>query len=64
MDYDDFSHVYLGNPKSENKESFIKRVWLEACINANEILGITTRGSYKIGYDIADSGNDKVCKCA
>ena len=59
MDYDEFSHVYLGNPKSENEESFIKRAWFEACINANEVLGIVTRGSYKIGYDIADSGNDK-----
>ena len=59
MDYNEFNNVYLGNPKSENEESFIKRAWLEACINANEILGITTRGSYKIGYDIADSGNDK-----
>ena len=59
MDYDEFSNVYLGYPKSENEESFIKRAWFEACINANEVLGITTRGSYKIGYDIADSGNDK-----
>lgn len=59
LEPDDFNHIYLGNPKSENEESFIKRAWLEACINANEVLGITTRGSYKIGYDIADSGNDK-----
>ena len=59
MDYNEFNNVYLGYPKSENEESFIKRAWFEACINANEILGITTRGSYKIGYDIADSGNDK-----
>lgn len=59
LDKETFNNIYLGYPKSENEESFIKRAWLEACINANEILGITTRGSYKIGYDIADSGNDK-----
>ena len=59
MTPEEFGNIYLGYPKSENEESFIKRAWLEACINANEILGITTRGSYKVGYDIADSGNDK-----
>ena len=56
LDKETFNNIYLGYPKSENEESFIKRAWFEACINANEILGITTRGSYKIGYDIADSG--------
>lgn len=58
-DFEKYEHLYLGNPKSENEESFIKRAWFEACINANEVLGIAARGSYKIGYDIADSGNDK-----
>lgn len=59
LDEDDFNHIYLGYPKSENENAFIKRKWIEASINANEKLGIENRGANIIGYDIADDGNDK-----
>lgn len=58
MDEEDSNHIYLGYPKSENESAFIKRKWIDSAINANKKLGIETRGIDKIGYDIADSGND------
>lgn len=58
LDEDEFNHIYLGYPKSENQDSFIKRSWIDACIDAHIRLGIEAKGNYIIGYDIADSGND------
>lgn len=58
LDEDTFNHIYLGYPKSENQDSFIKRSWIDACIDAHIKLGIEAKGKYTIGYDIADSGND------
>lgn len=55
---DEFNHIYLGYPKSENENAFIKRAWIEACIDAHIKLGIEAKGKYTIGYDIADSGAD------
>lgn len=58
LDEDTFNHIYLGYPRSENEESFIKRSWIDACIDAHIKLNIEAKGKYTIGYDIADSGND------
>lgn len=59
LDEDEFNHIYLGYPKSENQDSFIKRSWIDACIDSHIKLGIEAKGKYTIGYDIADSGVDK-----
>lgn len=59
LDEDTFNHIYLGYPKSENQDSFIKRSWIDACIDSHIKLGIEAKGKYTIGYDIADSGIDK-----
>ena len=58
LDEDTFNHIYLGYPKSENQDSFIKRSWIDACIDAHIKLNIEAKGKYTIGYDIADSGAD------
>lgn len=58
LDEDTFNHIYLGYPRSENEESFIKRSWIDACIDAHIKLNIEAKGKYTIGYDIADSGAD------
>lgn len=58
LDEDTFNHIYLGYPKSENQDSFIKRSWIDACVDAHIKLNIEAKGKYTIGYDIADSGND------
>lgn len=58
LDEDDFNHIYLGYPKAENEDSFIKRAWIDACIDSHIKLNIEKRGNLRIGYDIADSGED------
>lgn len=58
MDEDDFNHVYLGYPKSESEDAFIKRAWIDACIDAHNKLNIDIVGEKVIGYDIGDSGTD------
>lgn len=57
--YDDYEHIYLGVPRSDNNSSIIKRSWIEAAVNAHEKLHITPGGKHFIGFDIADSGDDK-----
>jgi len=58
MEDDVFNHIYLGYPKSESEFAFIKKAWIEACIDAHIKLGIDVRGKKALGYDIADAGND------
>jgi len=58
-DYDEYEHIYLGVPKQDNNESIIKRSWLEACVDAHLKLNIEPSGQKTIGFDIADSGEDK-----
>lgn len=64
LDEDDFNHIYLGYPKKDNEDAVIKRKWIEAAIDAHIKLNIEVTGRYNIGYDVADSGNDKNCLVA
>ena len=57
-DYDEYCHVYLGKPLSDDDKTIIKRKWLEACIDAHKKLGIQPEGVKRIGYDVADDGPD------
>lgn len=54
-----YEHIYLGYPKENDDESIIKRKFVEAAINAHEKLGIETTGTKILGYDVADSGDDR-----
>lgn len=58
LDDSEFNHIYLGMPKQDDDEAVIKREWLYECIDAHEKLGIEITGQNKIGYDVADSGED------
>ena len=60
-DYDEYQHVYLGIPNSDDDSSVIKRSWIEACIDAHIKLNIDMSGSKTVGYDVADSGEDRNC---
>ena len=53
-DYEDFEHVYLGIPRSDDDKVLIKRSWIESAIG----LDLPAEGAKRIGYDIADSGSD------
>lgn len=58
LDEDEFRHIYLGYPKSENENALIKRAWIYECIDAHKKLNIEPTGQHFIGYDVADDGND------
>lgn len=58
-DYDEYVHIYLGVPKTDDDSVVIKRSWIEASIDAHIKLGIEETGSKRIGFDVADSGADK-----
>ena len=61
-DYDDYAHIYLGVPRTDDDDAIIKRSWLYSCIDAHlkvkPLSGIWT-GQKTVGYDVADSGSDK-----
>lgn len=57
-DPEEYNHIYLGQPKQDDNESIIKRRWLMSCIDAHKVLNIDATGGKRIGYDVADSGDD------
>lgn len=58
-DYEKYRHVYLGEPLTDGDRVVIRAMWLRAAVDAHVTLGIEVSGSHRIGYDIADDGNDK-----
>lgn len=58
-DLDEYNHVYLGHPLSDSDRVVIKRRWIEAAIDAHIKLGFEATGRKRIGFDVADSGDDK-----
>lgn len=57
-DEDDFQHIYLGEPRSDDDKVIIKRSWIQAAVDAHIALGFDDSGSAVVGYDVADSGDD------
>lgn len=58
-DMDEYAHVYLGVPRTDDDQAIIKRSWLEAAVDAHIKLGMDLGGARTVGYDVADSGEDK-----
>jgi phage terminase large subunit len=58
-DEDEFRHIYLGEPREDDDQVIIKRSWIMAAIDARRVLGLPEGGRRRIGFDVADSGNDK-----
>ncbi|MFC3169233.1 PBSX family phage terminase large subunit [Paracoccus fontiphilus] len=58
-DAEEFAHIYLGQPREDDDAVVIKRSWIMAALNACERLGIAKGPGRRIGFDVADSGNDK-----
>lgn len=56
---DTFEKVYLGVPSSDDDNSVIKMSWINASIDAHKRLGLTGAGKATVGFDVADSGQDK-----
>lgn len=58
-DYEEYEHVYLGAPRTDEDSVIIKSSWIEAAIDAHIKLGFEPKGKKRIGFDVADSGADK-----
>jgi len=58
-DEEEYQHIYLGVPLTDDESAAIKRSWLEAAIDADIKLGVDLSGARCVGYDVADSGDDK-----
>jgi len=57
-DPDEYEHIYLGIPKTDDDDVVIKRSWIQAAIDAHIKLDIEPLGEKRIGFDVADSGSD------
>ncbi len=58
-DEDEYLHIYKGVPHVDDEHAVIKRSWLEAAVDAHIKLDVDMRGARTVGYDVADSGDDK-----
>jgi len=56
---EDYEHVYLGVPLSDNDRVLIKRRWIEAAVDAHIKLGFDPGGTHRVGFDVADDGDDQ-----
>ena len=57
-DLDEYMHIYEGVPNDDDDDAVIKRSWLLAAIDAHKALDIEPLGHRRIGFDVADSGED------
>lgn len=58
-DYEKYLHIYRGVPRQDDDSVIIKRSWIMAAIDAHKVLKWDVSGRKRIGFDIADSGQDK-----
>ncbi|MGZ5055860.1 MAG: PBSX family phage terminase large subunit [Methylobacter sp.] len=58
-DYDEYEHIYLGEPRQDDDSVIIKRSWILAAIDAHKTLNLAPTGRKRMGFDVADSGADK-----
>lgn len=58
-DYEAYEHVYLGVPYDSDDGAVIKRAWIQSAIDAHKRIEAGWTGRKAIGYDVADSGDDK-----
>lgn len=63
-DEEDFRHIYGGEPREDGDSVVIKRSWIMAAIDAHKVLGIAPQGENRVGFDVADDGNDKCASVA
>lgn len=57
-DFDLYQHIYGGAPMGDDERVIIKSTWIEAAIDAHIRLGFPIDGPGKIGFDVADDGDD------
>lgn len=57
-DEEDYQHIYLGEPLTDDDKAVIKRSHVLAAVDAHIKLGINPSGRRTIGFDVADAGED------
>lgn len=63
QDYDLYLHVYEGQPLADSDQAIIKPSWIEAAVNAHQLLGFEAQGRKVVGFDVADEGVDSNAVC-
>ncbi|AHD00468.1 PBSX family phage terminase large subunit [Leisingera methylohalidivorans] len=63
-DEEEFRHIYGGEPREDGDAVVIKRSWVLAAIDAHKKLGLEPEGAKRVGFDVADDGNDKCASVA
>lgn len=58
-DEETYNHIYLGQPLTDQDSVIIKRSWLDSCVDAHLKIEGMDSGRAVVGYDVADSGDDK-----
>lgn len=58
-DYELFKHIYLGQPLENDDDAVIKMSWIDSAIDAHLTIGFDDSGRDRLGFDVADSGQDK-----
>jgi phage terminase large subunit len=58
-DFEEYEHIYLGVPLTDDERVIIKSTWIEAAIDAHIKLGFEAAGKKVIGFDVADDGADR-----
>lgn len=54
-----FEHIYMGVPLGDSELSIFKRRWLDACVDAHNVLNLKLKSRNIVGFDPADDGEDK-----
>lgn len=62
-DFESYEHIYLGKALSDDDSVIIKRSWVEAAIDFHNKVKFNMGGQHVVGYDVADSGDDKNAIC-
>lgn len=62
-DYELYLHVYEGQPVADSDLAIIKPIWIEHAEDAHLKLGFEASGKKRIGFDVADEGEDANAVC-
>lgn len=57
--YKKWLHVYGGECFSDYRDSIIQPEWFDAAVDAHKKLGFKPHGHKSLGFDLADTGDDK-----
>ncbi|HHH2164074.1 TPA: PBSX family phage terminase large subunit [Yersinia enterocolitica] len=57
-DYDLYLHIWEGEPVADSDMAIIKPSWIAAAVDAHKLIGFTASGRKRVGFDVADEGED------